>query len=73
MKWVNGYLRETPEDAGMVIDKSWPDVGRGAVVLRDVETGKRELWQRSPSYAGAAIVIEGMTYEFVRSLPEVVR
>jgi len=37
-------------------------------ILIDKEDGHFELWGRSPHYAGAAIVIRGTTYEYVRRL-----
>ena len=60
--------REPLNESGYVIDATWPDVDRGSIVLRDVETGKRELWHLSDDYAGYVIEIEGCGYEFGRSL-----
>ncbi len=62
------YLRETYDQAGYRIAATWPAVDRGLVVLEHTETGKRELWQHRPHFAGYAITIAGQTYEFVRSL-----
>jgi hypothetical protein len=59
--------RESYQDAGYRIVATWPEVDRGHVVLMD-ETGKRELWVRRPDYAGYVVTINGIGYEFVRSL-----
>lgn len=65
-KIVGSQTRESYQDAGLRIVKTWPDVDRGHVVFED-ETGKRELWVRS-NHAGYAVTIDGVAYEFVRSL-----
>jgi hypothetical protein len=59
-----GYLRETPSQAGYTLHK----VVKGEAILIDKEDGHFELWGRSPHFAGAAIVIRGTTYEYVRRL-----
>lgn len=61
--------RETLASAGMRIVACWPETDRGTVVLADAD-GKRELWSRNPHYAGYVITINGIGYEFIRSLPE---
>jgi hypothetical protein len=60
---VAGYLRETPEEAGYRVIKS-----KGKeLILEDKSNGKRELWMKSPNFAGAAIYHKGSTYEFASS------
>jgi hypothetical protein len=59
--------RESYVDAGYRLVATWPDVDRGSVVLQDA-SGKRELWQRNPHYAGHVVTINGIGYEFVTSL-----
>lgn len=38
------------------------------VVLRDIETGRLTLWSKNDHYCGAVVVIDGVEYEFVRSV-----
>lgn len=38
------------------------------VVLRDQHTGVEELWVERDNYAGYVIEVDGVGYEFVRSL-----
>jgi hypothetical protein len=60
---VAGYLRETPEEAGYRVIRS-----KGKeLILEDKSNGKRELWMKSPNFAGAAIYYKGTTYEFASS------
>ena len=58
------YLRETVKEAGynVVIRE------KGKLVLRDKSTGRYELWQLSPNFAGYAIRIGKSLYEFVSGL-----
>lgn len=59
-----GYLRETPKEAGYKVISL---KGR-QLILEDLADGKRELWARSPNFAGYAIFYKNNTYEFVTSV-----
>ena len=63
----HGHLRETPDEAGCRVVKTWPDVDRGCLVVEYTD-GSRELWARAPNFAGCALVYAGVEYEFVRTL-----
>ena len=57
-------IRETLAASGMTLVST----GQGHVTLQG-GNGIRELWSQNDSYAGYVIEIDGMGYEFVRSLP----
>lgn len=57
-------LIETLEQAGYVLESQWGDE---AVVVDD--EGKRELWVRKDDNPSYTLVIDGIHYEFVTSLP----
>ncbi len=56
--------RESLEEAGYRI---FGNPIHDDVVLEDIETGHRELWQKNDDFAGYVVVIDGVGYEFVRS------
>lgn len=65
MESTGSQNRDTLEDSGMrfVCRRSSTDI-----VLRDQDTGIEELWVERDDYAGYVIEIDGVGYEFVRSL-----
>jgi len=46
-----------------------PD-GNGEIIIQDKDGGGKEIWVKSPYYAGYTILLNGEEYEFVRSLPD---
>lgn len=64
IRQIGSQNRETLEDAGLRLVAGMDD---GEVILADGD--KRELWQRNDHFAGYVVEIDGVGYEFVRSLP----
>lgn len=64
---VGSQTREPLEETEYRLVATWPDVHIGHVVLAD-EAGRRELWAQSDSFAGYVVTINGIGYEFIRSL-----
>lgn len=59
---IGSQFRETLEESGATLVKL---VGEEAILFED---GKYELWAKRDDYAGYVTEIEGVGYEFVRSL-----
>lgn len=67
IRTIGSQKRERIEDTNYRIVKTWPDVDRGSVVLEDAD-GKRELWFKNNRAACYVVEIDGVGYEFARSL-----
>lgn len=70
MKKIGSQIRENIEDTEYTIDVIEGDelTGRNAFLL--TADGKYELWTEKDDFAGYVIVIDGMGYEFVRTIKE---
>jgi len=65
MEIIGSQTREDIKDAPYVFKEYLEDQD---VVLFNCVTSKRELWTRNDSYAGYVVVIEGIGYEFCKTL-----
>ena len=64
MKRIGSQLRETLAESGYVlIEKK----GR-EVLLKEADGDKVELWHKNDHFAGAVIEIDGVGYEFIRTV-----
>ena len=59
---LGGQSGNRNEESGYTLKER---VNEDEVILEDVLSGEKELWVRSPNFAGYAVVIENETYEFV--------
>lgn len=63
---IRGFQRREPiEDTDYVVSSALP---AGRMILKDITTGKCELWIGNDDYAGYVVVIGGRGYEFIKSL-----
>jgi hypothetical protein len=69
MEKVGSQIRENIEDTGYTIDVIEGDelTGRN-VLLVTADNNKLELWTENNDFAGYVIVIDGIGYEFVRTI-----
>lgn len=66
MPKIFGREIETLKQAGLVyIRKQYP----GYHILKDIETGKLELWCNRKHYAGYCLIYKNTHLEFIRSIP----
>ena len=65
LKKIGSQTRQKIEDSEYELVDIF---GNGEAVLKDKDTGKRELYQERDNFAGFVIEIDGKGYEFVRSL-----
>lgn len=66
MKTIGSQKRETLKQAGYKLVSKEDDF----VVLKDKDTGKKEMWVECDDYSGYVIEINGKGYEFVRDFNE---
>jgi hypothetical protein len=65
MKKIGSQTRELLSESGYTLHSKR---GSGEVILTNIVDGKRELWAANNHYAGYVIEIDGMGYEFIRTL-----
>lgn len=58
--------RESIRDAGLRLIKL--DLTRGYAVVEDPVSGVQSVWHRNDYFAGYVLVINGIGYEFARSI-----
>jgi len=67
MEIRGSQIRSTVEEEGYRI----LGVGDGKAVLERIDDGQRELWGEKDDFSGFCIEIEGVGYEFIRTIPRV--
>jgi hypothetical protein len=65
-----GYKRETMKEAGYVYVRRC-QCACGQHLLRDVDTGRMEIWANSKNHAGYAIKFKNTHLEFCRGASEI--
>lgn len=68
MEKIGSQIREKIEDTQYTIDVIEGDKITGHNALLLTADGKLELWTEKDDYAGYVIVIDGVGYEFVRTI-----
>lgn len=67
MRKIGSQIRETLEESGMVLIKKYKD----EAYLKEISTGKIELWMRHGHFSGYVVEIDGCGYEFARTIKAV--
>ncbi len=68
IKRIGSQTRENIEDTEYTVDSiEGTEIGGRNVFLTTID-GKYELWTERDDFAGYVVVIDGIGYEFVRSL-----
>lgn len=68
MKRKGCQIRETLEEVGMRLVELRGTSPNREAVLQDDSVGYTELWSEKDDFAGYVIEIEGVGYEFVRTI-----
>jgi len=64
MKKIKNQIRESLSEAGFeLVEKRCNEV-----VLKEIETLNLELWASANDFAGYVVDIDGIGYEFIKSL-----
>lgn len=68
MRTIGSQKREPLTESGMFMVHDEDEHEHAGVILKSKDDGSLELWIKNDRYSGYVIEIDGVGYEFVRSL-----